>query len=339
MNASIKEQAWKQLKKFAVDAENDSPEASIEAFLIKKTHKRNRFEKFTTHGFRISDVLAQSFRDVMVKSLQEYGFGAQSERPPKIKGFSDPSLAESGEIYFVKTDMLDELNGLISDIVTHNDTTQIEELGAMRNALLYCFEARLDGVSILVMSSIHGMSLKDDVNLITAAFQRDDTMAPVDKNLIHFSKSVLCVYVKDIAHLLVLDSDGTMKAMGFRHLFKKKAQNILLDEWNVVDVPAENLETVTGNNQYNHMLVKIHDAGRIRDNVEHYKSYNEFCKNNPSLDLKQLTIDANNRLVLTKSKHLEVALHATDNTIVEGVLERGEYSLALKRKPIPKRGQ
>ena len=336
MYASVKEQAWEQLREFVTDAGNDSPDASIEAFLIKKTRKKNQFEKFTTHGFQVSDEMAQSFRSIMAESLQAHGFGAQSKKSPKIKRFSDPSLAESGELYFVQKDMLNELNGLMSDLAMHRNTAPIEELDAMANASLYCFEARLEDVSIFVISSIQGLSLKNDQKLVTAAFKRGN-MIPIDKNLIHFSRNVLCVYVKSLEALLVFDSSSTVSAMGFKDLFKKKAQSILLDEWTVVNVPAENLDTVLGSNLYNHMLVRIHAAGRLKNDVGHYKSYNEFCNDNPDFDLEPLEIGVNEKPLLTKSRHLEAALHATDNTIVEGVLERGEYSLALRRKPIGKR--
>ena len=336
MCALVSKQAWEQLREFAMDAGNDSPDASIEAFLIKKTRKKNQFEKFTTHGFQVSDEMAQSFRSIMAESLQARGFGTQSKKPPKIKLFSDPSLAESGEMYFVQKDMLNELDGLMSDLEMHRSTAPIEELDAMENASLYCFEARLDGTSIFVISSIQGLSLKNDQKLVTAAFRRGN-MVPIDKNLIHFSRNILCVYVKNLEVLLVFDSPNTVSTMGFKDLFKKKAQSILLDEWTIMNIPAENVDTVLGSNLYNHMLVRVHASERLKNDIGHYKSYNKFCNENPDLDLEPLEIDVNEKLLLTKSRHLETALHATDNTIVEGVLERGEYSLALRRKLISKR--
>ena len=76
--------------------------------------------------------------------------------------------------------MLNELDGLMSDLAMHRNTAPIEELDAMANASLYCFEARLEDVSIFVISSIQGLSLKNDQKLVTAAFKLGN-MVPIDK--------------------------------------------------------------------------------------------------------------------------------------------------------------
>ena len=57
--------------------------------------------------------------------------------------------------------------------------------------------------------------------LVTAAFKLGN-MVPIDKNLIHFSRNALCVYVKSLEALLVFDSSSTVSAMGFKDLFKKE---------------------------------------------------------------------------------------------------------------------
>ena len=321
---------WDHLKEFVTDTTLDSPETSIEAFLIKKTRKRNQLEKFMTHRFQLTDELAQAFRSILEESLQSHGFNIQNSKQPTIKNFSDPSLADSGELYVIKKNTLKELSGLIDDLEMHNDITPIPELDAMAGASLYCFEARLEHNSIFAISRIHNLYRKNDQQLITAEF-KNAQMHMVEKNIIQFSKDILCIYLKNFELLLILDSPSTQSKLGFKDQYEAKAKNIISDEWEVVDIPDGREDAVLGNSQYNQMLIKIYYGNRLKNEIEHYNKYNNFCKSHPNLGLEPIDID-NNKLVITKSKHLENALYASDGAIVQGVLEPGEYSIALRRR-------
>ena len=332
---SAKTQLWRNLKEFTADAKQDHPKMSIEAFLIKNAHKRNQLEKFTTHRFQISDELAQAFRNILGDSLQEHGFGIESREAPTIKEYEDPSLEKSEELFFITKSLLKELNGLIDDLEKHNDKNPIEEPNTISGASLYCFEARLELGSVFVIAAIHNLYQKNDQQLITAEFKKEQ-MTLIERNIIQFSKDILCIYVNDLELLLIIDSINTTKKLGFKDQFKSKAKNIILDDWEVIEIPDDRLDAVLANNQCNQLLMQIHSSNRLRNNIDHYHKYNEFCKNNPDLELEPIEIE-NNRLMITKSKHLANALYVSDNSIVTGVLIEGEYSIALKRKLLGRR--
>ena len=208
------------------------------------------------------------------------------------------------------------------------------KLGTMEGASLYGFEARLEGESIFVLSTIYNLYLKDK-DLITAEFKKGK-IDTVKKDIIQFSKDIFCIYVKKLDLLLVLNSPQTIMALRFKDQYKTKARDIIRDEWGVVDVPTGSWNKVLDNNQYNQLLIKMHVGRRLRDDIYHYQRYNGFCDEHPELELEPLVIN-NGRVVITESRHLEFALHVSDNTIVEGVLNRGDYSLALRRKPLSRR--
>ena len=95
------------------------------------------------------------------------------------------------------------------------------------------------------------------------------------------------------------------------------------------------LEKALRNNTYNKALVKIHNADRLLNDIQRYVKYNQICEEN-HLDLEPLAIK-DGKVLIKNSQQFENALHASDNTIVQGVLVAGEYSLALRRKPIRKK--
>lgn len=326
---NISSQIWECLIQFSRDASQDDPPMSIETSLIKKTRKRDQMKKFTTHSVQITDDLAHGFRRMLAESLQKHGFRIQGSIPT-IKNFMDPSLEDSEDLYVIPRNVLRELDGLLNELKTHNDITPVIDISSTKGATLYCFEARLDDESVFVISAIHN-PYPENKDLITTEFKKGK-IDTVEKKIIQFSKEIFCIYVKTLDLLLVLNSPQTIKKLRLNDQYKAKAKEIIKNKWEVVAVPEETLDDVLGNNQYNQMLVKMHASERLQNNIDHYQNYNKFCNDHQDLGLKPLTI--HDKVFITQSKHLESALHVSDNTIVEGVLSKGDYSLALRRKPL-----
>lgn len=251
-------------------------------------------------------------RDVFLESLKEHDF--LDDKIPKIKKFSDPSLIESDDLYIISKNTFQELDGLIQDLEMHNDSSPIQELDNMKNASLYCFEITLNDHTVFAIGSMDNMYLKDDQKHILAEF-KSNKIVPVTKNLAVFSKNILCLYFKNIEKLLILNPKKTTDALGFANQYQNAAKKIISEEWSVVNIASDSLEKVLKNNINNKALVKIHNAKRLINDIAHYKKYNDFCSNNDNLDLERLTI-VDDKLQIEKPKQIEIALHASDNTIV-----------------------
>ena len=329
VSRNIKEQILNELKEFGHDQISN---ASVKTYLIKRTRKRNQLEKFRTHRVPIADKMAEKYRESFLESLQEHGFG--DDEMPRIKNFSDPSLIESDEIYIIPKNTLSELDGLMQDLELHNDGSPIEELDLMKDARLYCLEFEINDHRIFTISSVDSVYSKDDSKFILAEFKGKEII-PVKKNLVRFSKNIICMYFKKIQLFLILNPTDATSALSFADQYKRKAKEIISEKWDVINIPDESLEKALGNNTYNKALVKIHNAGRLLNDIQRYVKYNQICEEN-RLDLEPLAIK-DGKVLIKNSQQIENALHASDNTIVQGVLVAGEYSLALRRKPIKKK--
>ena len=326
---SVKEQILNELKEFG---HAQISNASVKAYLIKRTRKRNILEKFTTHRVPIADEMANNYRKSFLESLQERGF--TDDNIPNVKNFSDPSLVESDEMYVIPKGALQELDGLIQDLESHNDIAPIQELDLMKDAHLYCLEFAIGDHEVFTIARVENVYSKDNSQYILAEFKSDE-IVPVKKNLVQFSKSIMCVYFKNTKLVLILNPTGAANALSFSDQYKKKSKEIISQEWDIIDIPEGLLEKVLANNIYNKALVKLHNAHRLFSDIERYVKYNQICKEQ-HLDLEPLIIK-HDKLLIEKPQQLENALHASDNTLVEGVLVAGEYSLALRRKPVRRR--
>lgn len=306
---------------------------SIQGYLIKKTQKRKILEKFTTHRFQLTDEMAQEFRTTFNASMENHYL--IEGKTPKIKKFTDPSLIDSDELYSIEKNTLPELDGLIDDLKMHNDASPIQELKNMEKAQIYCLEIAINDNTIFAFAPIDNFYINDTQKHILAEFKKDK-INKIEKNLILFSKNISCVYLTKTQSLLIINSKNTSKMLSFSDQFKKTAKAIIQNEWTIVNIPPDSLEDVFSNNTNNQTLIKLNKSEKLKNKIEHYEKYNNFCTLHNDLDLKRLTI-VQNKLIITKSKDLEIAIHVSDNTLVEGVLEHDDFSLALRRKPIIKK--
>lgn len=313
---------------------NQTPPISINIFLIKKNRgRRDELNKFTTHRLRINDNVAIPLRNTLRNQLN-----AVIETKSPIKKFSDPS-SDSEDLTIIKKDSLKSLSGLLSDLEINQDGAQIESLENMEYANAYCFEAKIGNESIYVFSEISILHLQKETNEITTQMKNGEIVI-VDFNFISFSKNISCIYFPQTENLLILDYPKTEYLLGFKEQFQAKAIEILGNLSDTVNINEKFLKNDLTNNALNKLIVQMGIENRITTDPNHYKNYNTFYENHKDLEeLEKIEFDKENKVVVNNMSGLKNYLNVADNRVVEGVVKRGEYSIAIKRVLLRKKSE
>ncbi len=328
----IVEQIFKTAKRFYSEKQERPP--SINIFLIKKRMgQRNELNKFTTHRLKIADNVAIPLR----QSLQDY-LTLLTETKPQIKKFSDPSTL-SEDLMIINKESLKALAGLLSDLELHRDGSPIESLKQMEHAKAYCFEVKANNETIYVFSEVTHLYLPKETDEITAQLKGGE-LKIMDSDIIVFSKNIACLYFPQLEYLLIIDSVKTEHLLGFKEQYKDIATKTLESLSNTINVDNEFLENKLTNHEVNKLIVQMGMERRIIEEPDHYKAYNNFYEKHKDLEeLEKLEFDKQNKVVIRNMSELKIFLDVSDNRIVEGVVKRGEYSIAIKRIVLRKKSE
>lgn len=328
----IVSEIFKTAKKFG--KENQIPPPAINIFLIKKNRgRKDELNKFTTHRLRINDNVAIPLRSTLRNQLNDI-----TETKPIIKKFSDPSSL-SEDLTIIKKESLKALSGLLSDLEVHKEGAQIESLKNMEYANAYCFEAKIGSESIYVFSEISSLHLQKDIDEITTQIKNGEIVI-VDFDFISFSKNISCIYFPQTEYLLILDYPKTEHLLGFKEQFQTAAIEILGNLSDTINIDEEFLKNDLTNNSLNKLIVQMDIEDRITKDPDHYKNYNTFYESHKDLEeLEKIEFDKENKVVVRNMSGLKNYLNVSDNRVVEGVVKRGEYSIAIKRVLLRKKSE
>lgn len=331
--SEVVDQIFKTAKRF-ISVKQDSDTSTVNIFLIKKRiGQRNELEKFTTHRLRIADNVAKPMRESLQSTLNSL-----IETNPKIKRFSDPSVL-SDDLMIINKKSLKTLEGLLSDLELHHDGASIESLKQMEHAKAYCFEVKVNNESIYVFAEVANLYFSKQGGKISAQL-KDGELKIMDSEIIVFSKDIVCTYFPKLEHLLIMDYEKTAQLLGFREQYRETATKVLKDLSNTIDIDDEFLENKLTNHEVNKVIVQMDIEKRIIQEPNHYKDYNSFCDAHSDLEeLEKLMFDGDDRVKIKDMQGLEIFLHVSDNRIVEGVVKRGEFSIAIRRTLLRKKSE
>ena len=305
-------------------------------FILKKSKKGKYLE-----SYRLKIIKTEYFRDKIQKRFNIVEDKIK-KKETKIKKFHQEITDEENVVFVLDVEDHSSIKKTIDEIYqtsSANESDKLETLDKAKFSAMLFDLPEEESIIGLDFVSIYDKKAFKKMGLI--ATYDENGLEELEKDAVLVFKFTLpCIYFEKKSKLIIFDKKKTETMFNLMEYYQEKARKTFtkLKDEDIIEISNNVFESEIKNVENARKINKmIEDDSFIMD-VDRYKKYDKFLKNDPDIDdeLTRLEIK-NNKVIIDNKDKFRSFLHMTENNLQRSVLDDDDDTYISFRKRKVKR--